>query len=228
MDSGIPKTSWWLQTKRVLLSPRATFSQIAEPFSYRDSVIYLVKTALLAAMLNALGLSLIFFVVAESFASILSAFIVLFGVLLTPLIAIAAGIPPEKVPSAVESFAASGGAQAALLTVKLAAFLFGGFFCTIISSTALQAGIAHLVARLLGCAGVFRATLAAYSLGSAAWLLCAVPVLNLLAPFYAAVLNIFGMRELQQLSALRATLAVMFALAVSTITLVVFLGLRSN
>ena len=228
MDSGIPRTSWWAQTKRVFHSPRATFAQMSAPFSYRDSVVYLVKTALLAAAINALVLSLLFFAVMESFASILSAFIVIFGVLLTPLISVAANISPEKVPAAVESFARNGGVQVALMTVKFASLLFVGFFCVIITSTCLQAGIAHLVARMLGCAFGFRATLAAYSFGGAAWLLCAIPILNLFALIYAIVLNIFAMRQLQQLSFGKAGLAVVVALAVSVIVTLILVGVRSS
>jgi hypothetical protein len=111
MESDISALSWWSLTKRVLFSPRDFFAQLQfqEPFSYQRSAIHLAKTALVVSLINALVITAIFYVVASSFSAILMAFTVLFGTLLTPLIAVAGNIPPEKVPGAVESFVKSGG-----------------------------------------------------------------------------------------------------------------------
>lgn len=222
MDSDIDTLSWWSLTTRVLFSPRAFFAQFQGPFSFRRSVVYLSQTALVVSLINTLVLTLVFYVVVAFFASILTAFTAIFGTLLTPLIAVVANIPPDKVPGAVESFARNSELQAGIMSARLGAFLFVGFFGTIVMSTCLQAGIAHGIARLLGCAGTFRATAAAYSFGSAAWMLSVIPIVNVFAPIYGAALDIFGMRHVHQLSSARATLTVVMAAAVPTIAFIVY------
>lgn len=210
-----------------MFSPLTFFAELPGTFSYQSSAVYLAKTALVVALINSLVLTLAFYVVVESFSSILTAFTVLFGTLLTPLIAVAANIPPDKVPAAVESFAKSGGLQVGILSAKLGAFLFVGYFGTIVMSTCLQSGIAHGIARLLGCTGSFRATAATYSFGSAAWMLSVIPLVNVLAPIYGFALDIFGIRSAHQVSGAKATLTVAAATAVSAITFIMMLGSNS-
>ncbi len=222
MDYNIQTLSWWSLTKRVLFSPRAFFAQLHEPFSYRSSVVYLAKSALIASLINTLALTLIFYVVMASFASIVTAFTVLFGILLTPLIAVAANIPPEKVPAAVESFARNGGLQVGIMSARLGAYLFLGYFGTIMMSTFLQAGIAHGIARLLGSAASFRATATAYSYGSAAWMLSVIPFVNVLTPIYGALLNIFGMRQVHRLSGPKAAFTIAMAATVPVIGFIIY------
>lgn len=204
MASDNKSSSWCSVTARILFSPRTFPAQLAEPFTYRKSVAYLAKTALAASLTYSLGLTVLFYVILASFASILTAFMAIIGTLLTPAIAVVANIPPEKVPAAIESFARSGGLQVAMISVKLGVFLLVGFFAAIMTSTCLQAVIAHGIARLLGCAGSFRATAAAYSFGSAAWMLSVIPVVNLFAPLYATALSVIGMRHAHQLSLAKA------------------------
>lgn len=224
MESEISALSWWSLTKRVLFSPRAFFAQLQlqEPFSYRRSLLHLAKTALVVSLLNTLVLTTIFYVIVASFSSILIAATVLFGTLLTPVIAVAGNIPPEKVPGVVESFAKSGGSQVAIFSVKLGVFLFAAYFGTIISSTCLQAGIAHCIARLLGCTGSFRSTAAVYSLGSAAWTLSLIPGVNAFAPIYGAALDIFGMQHGQGLTGAKASLAVAAAAAIPIVAFLLY------
>ncbi|MGD9679888.1 MAG: YIP1 family protein [Candidatus Obscuribacterales bacterium] len=214
MDSDNEKPSWWSQTKRVLFSPRSFFAHFPEPSDYRSSVIYLAKTALVVSLINSLVLTAIFYVVVDSFASILTAFMMIFGALLTPLIAVAANIQPDKVPGVIESLARNGGLEVRLLSAKIGAFLFVAYFGTVIISTCIQAGVAHGVARLMGSAHSFRATAAAYSFGSAAWMLSVVPVVSVAMPIYCAVLYIFGMQQAHKLSRAKAILAVLVAAAV--------------
>lgn len=227
MDSDNEKPSWWSTTKRVLFSPRSFFAQLPEPSDYRSSVIYLAKTALVVSLINALVLTAIFYVVVDSFASILTAFMMIFGTLLTPLIAVAANIQPDKVPAAIESLARNGGFEVRLLSAKIGAFLFVGHFCTIFVSTGIQAGVAHGVVRLMGSAHSFRTTAAAYSFGSAAWMLSVVPVVSMAMPIYCAVLYMFGMQHAHQLSRAKAVLTVVVAAAVPLFALVMYCG-RSN
>lgn len=222
MNSDIETLSWWKLTKHVLFSPRAFFAQSQGQLTYRSSVVYLAKTALVASLINTVLLTAIFYVVVASFASILTAFIAIFGTLLTPLIAVAANIAPDKVPGAVESFARNGELQAVMISVKLGAFLLAGYFGTIVISTCLQAGIAHGIARWLGRGGSFRATVAAYSFGSAAWMLSVVPLVNVIAPIYGAALNFFGMRHVHKLSSAQAMFTVALAAAVPAITFMLF------
>jgi hypothetical protein len=227
MDSDIETFSWWQQTRRVLFSPRAFFAQLQEPFSYRRSAVYLAKTAFVVSLINALALTLIFYVVVAFFASVLTAFTVILGTLLTPLIAVAANIPPDKVPGAVESFARNGAVEVGILSAKLGAYLFVGYFGGIMMSTCLQAGIAYGIARLLGGASSFRATVAAYSFGSAAWMLSVVPVVNVFAPIYGAILDIFGVRHVHRLSTAKTVLAVVTAAAIPVIAFIWYSS-RSN
>lgn len=218
MNPDIETLSWWTLTRRVLFSPRVFFARSQEQVSYRRSVVYLAKTALIASLINTLILTAVFYIVAASFTSILSAFIVLFGTLFTPLIAVIANIPLDKVPAAVESFARNGELQTGMLSAKLGGFLLVGYCGTIVISTCFQAGIAHGISRLFGGAGSFRSTAAAYSFGSAAWMLSFIPILNVIAPIYGAALNFFGMRQLHQLSGAQATFTVVLAAAVPALT----------
>ncbi|MBX9687130.1 MAG: YIP1 family protein [Candidatus Obscuribacterales bacterium] len=217
MDSEIQTDNWWKTTTRILFSPRTFFKQLQGPFSYRKSVTYLAKTALVASLVNTILLTLIFYLILASFASILSASTLLFGILLTPLIAVAANIPPEKVPTLLESFARNGGIQVAIMSARFGAFLFLGYFGTITIGTIIQAGIAHGIARLFGSAAGFRVTATIYSYGSAAWMLSVIPIVNLLSSFYAAVLIFFGMRQLHELSGVKAIFALVMAAAVPLI-----------
>lgn len=227
MDSDNEKPSWWWQTKRVLFSPRSFFAQTPEPSDYRSSVIFLAKTALVVSLINALVLTAIFYVVVDSFASILTAFMMIFGTLLTPLIAVAANIGPDKVPGAIEALARNGGFEVRMLAARVGAFLFVAYFGSIIAFTFIQAGVAHGVARLMGSVCSFRATAAVYSFGSAAWMLSIVPVVSLAMPIYCAVLCFFGMQHAHQLSRARAILSVAVAAAVPAIAFVICCG-RSN
>ncbi len=222
MDSQIETSSWWSTTRRILLSPRAFFAQLQEPFNFRKSLVYLTKTALIVAAINTLILTTIFFVVFSSFASILSAFTVIAGVLMTPLIAVAANISPDKVPAAIESIARNGELQVAMISARVGAFIFLGYFATIMMSTCIQSVIAHGFARLLGCAGGFRATAAVYSFAGAAWLLSVIPIVNLFTPVYGAVLNAFGIRHVHQLSSARASFAIALSIAVPVIGCILF------
>lgn len=185
-------------------------------------MVYLAKTAFVVSLINSLVLTLIFYVIASSLASILGAFIVVFGTLLTPLIAVAENLPPEKVPAAVAAFAKDGSLQVLALSAKLGAIFFIGNFCTIIGSTCAQVGIAHGMARLLGSTASFRATAAAYTFASAAWTLTSIPILNFIAPIYGAVLDVIAMRHLHQLSLGKAITAVAIAAVVPLIVLIFF------
>lgn len=225
MNSDIENVSWWKLTTRILFSPRAFFAQSQGQLSYRSSVVYLAKTALVTSLINTLLLTAIFYVVVASFASILIAFTAIFGILLTPLIAVAANITPDKVPAAVESFARNAELDAVMISVRLGVFLLVGYFGTIVTSTCLQAGLAHGIARLLGCTGSFRATAAAYSFGSAAWMLSVVPILNVIAPIYGIALNFFGMRQVHELSRTQAMFTVALAATIPTITLMLCSGM---
>lgn len=219
---SINALSWLEQTKTVLFAPREFFEQLREQSSYRRSVVYLAKTAFIASLINALVLTLMFYLLASAFASILSAFVVVFGILLTPLIAVAANLPPDKVPGAVAAFAKDGGIQVLILSAKLGAFFFVGNFCTIIASTCLVAGIAHAITRLLGSTIGFRATATAYSFASAAWMLSSIPVVNLITPIYGVVLDIIAMRQLHSLSRAKAIAAVAIAAVIPGIGLIAF------
>ncbi|MBY0548409.1 MAG: YIP1 family protein [Candidatus Obscuribacterales bacterium] len=218
MNSHIETPSWWQLTTRILFSPRAFFAESTGKLGYCVSMVYLAKTALIASLINTLLLTTIFYAVVASFASILTAFTAILGTLLTPLIAVAANIPPDKVPGAIESFARNGEFHTIMISVKFGAILLVGYFGTIVISTCLQAGIAHLIARLLGSTGSFRATAAAYSFGSAAWMLSVIPLLNVIAPVYGAALNFYGMRNVHQLSSAQTTLTVGLAVAVPLVT----------
>ncbi len=219
--TSINSLSWLEQTKSVLFTPREFFEQLREQCSYRRSVVYLAKTALIASLINAFILTLMFYLLASAFASILSAFVVVFGILLTPLIAVAANVPPDKVPGAVAAFAKDGNMQVFILSAKLGAFLFVGNFCTIIASTCLLAGIAHAITRLLGSTVGFRATAAAYSFASAAWALSSIPVVNLITPIYGVVLDIIAIRQLHALSRAKAIAAVAIAAVIPVIALTI-------
>lgn len=228
MDSDTEKPSWWSLTKRVLFTPRSFFAHLTDLLSsYRTSVVYLAKTALVASLINALVLAVIFYLVVSAFASILTAFMSIFGILLTPLIAVAANIPPDQVPAAIESIARRGDLEVCMLSARFGAFLFVAYFGIIVTATCIQAGVAHGVAHLLGSARSFRETAAAYSFGSAAWLLSVVPVLNAVAPIYCAVLCIFGMQHVHQLSRTRATLTVVVAAAVPVIAFLIYWGVSN-
>lgn len=213
MNSDLKTLSWWTLTRRVLFSPRAFFAQSQGQFSYRHCAVYLAKTAVVASLLNTLIITVVFYVVAAAFTSILTAIIVLFGTLFTPLIAVVANMPLDKVPAAVESFAKNGELQTGILSAKLGVFLLVGYFGAIVISTCIQAGTAHGIARLFGCAGSFRATAVAYSFSSAAWMLSAIPIVNVFAPIYGAALNFFGMRQVHQLSRSQAVFTVALAAA---------------
>ena len=103
--TSIDTTSWWTLSKRVLLSPVSFFAQWPGNVSFKTSSLYLVKTALITALLHALVWAVIFYVIAACFLSVMSAFVAIFGVLLTPVIAVAANIPPDKVVDHVSQFA---------------------------------------------------------------------------------------------------------------------------
>lgn len=223
MNSHIQTLSWWSQTRSVIFSPRAFFAKLEEPCSYRHSLVYLAKTALAASFINTLVITTTFYIVASSFASILSAFILIFGVLLTPLIAVAANISPEKVPSLIESFTRIGEVQIAITSARLGVLLLAGFFGTIVTSTCLQAAIAHSIARLLGSNSNFRATASVISYGSAAWMLSTIPFLSVCAPVYAAVLNILGMKSAHKLNTARATFIIAIASAMPVIGAILYL-----
>ena len=131
-------------------------------------------------------------------------------------------MPPEKVPAAVESFARGGGMQVLILSAKLGGFLLFVNFSSAVASTCLQAGISHLIARLLGSRDTFRATAAAYAYGSAAWMLSIIPIISPLAPIYGAVLDIIAMQRLHQLSLLRAIVAVTTGVAIPIFALMCY------
>lgn len=227
MESDFKSLPWWALTKRILFSPRVFFAQTFEAMSYRSSLIYLAKTTLLVSLISALILSIIFYVIVASFTSILSAFVLVFGILITPLLAVAMNIPPEKVPAALESFARNGDLQVATTSIRLAAFLFVAYLGCIFTGTFVQAGIAHGVARLLGSRASFRATVCVYSLGSAAYLLSIIPLVSFCAPFYAAVLIALGLRSAHNLSIPKATLATITAWGLPILCLMIF-AFQSN
>lgn len=229
MDFEVQTLSWYSLTLRILFSPRAFFSHLSAPLSYRVSLIYLAKTSLLTSSLITLLVTVSFFVVMECFASMLAAFAAIFGVLFSPLISIAANIPLEQVPAAITSFANNGSAQVGLMAIRLGAFLLPACFLAIVMSTFVQAGISHGVARLLGSVASFKATVAAYSFASAAWVLSVVPIVNVIAPLYGAYLNAAGMRSLHGLSTVKAIFAIILAISFSIIcTLVIIGGKTSN
>lgn len=169
---------------------------------------------------------LLFYLIASAFASILSAFVVTFGVLLTPLIAVATNLPPDKVPGAVAALAKNGSIELLILSAKLGLFFFIANFCTISVSTVLQALIAHGITRLLGSTKSFRATAASYAFADAAWTLSCIPVVNLITPIYGAILDIIAMRHLHQLSLAKAIGAVATAAIIYVIGLIIILGCR--
>lgn len=218
------RSSWWSVTTGVLFSPQTFFRELEEPSNYRSSVAYLAKTVFAATLINTIILTLLFYVILSSFVSIISAFIAIFGIVLTPLISVAANIPPEKVPEAVASYASNGGLQVAMLSARFGAILLLGQFGSIMICTCLQAGFAHAIARLLGSAGSFRATMSAYSFSSAAWMLSVVPIVNLFAPFYCAVLCTSGMRYAHQVSTGKAALATLLAAAIQVIGFIIIIS----
>lgn len=145
---------------------------------------------------------------------------VIVGTLLTPLIAVAANLPPEKVPGAVAAIAKDGGIQVIILTAKLGVLFFVGNSCTIIASRCLLAGIAHGIIRLLGSTRSFRTTAASYAYASAAWTLSTIPIVNLLSPVYGAVLDVIAMRRLHESTYTRAISAVAIAAVIPVIALI--------
>ncbi|MBX9573488.1 MAG: YIP1 family protein [Candidatus Obscuribacterales bacterium] len=203
-----------------MFTPQAFFKQLRGQYCYRDSMLYLAKTSFVVSAVNALLVTLVFYVLASSFVSILSTFMVIVGTLLTPLIAVAANLPPEKVPGAVAALAKDGGTQVLILSAKLLILFFISNCCTIIASTCLLAGISHGITRLLGGPGSFRATAASYAFASAAWTLSSIPVVNLLAPIYGAVLDIIAMRELHEISRAKAITAVTISALIPLIALI--------
>lgn len=229
MDFDIQTLSWRSLTSRILFSPRAFFSHLSAPLNYRESLIYLAKTAALTSLVATLAVSVLSFIVFGLFASLLAAFSMILGILFAPLISIAANIPLERVPTELASFANNSWLQALLMSVRLAAHILPRCFLAIVLSTFLQAGISHGVARILGSKGSFSATVTAYCLGSAVWLISVVPILNIIFPLYGAYLNVAGMRSLHGLSTAKAVFAIILAISFSIIcTLVIIGGKTSN
>lgn len=215
----IEKRSMWSIATAVVFHPKTFLAARPEPFSFRASAAFLVKIALAVSLINALLFTAIFYVVTASFIDVVNAFIAIFGTLLTPLIAVAANIPPETVPQAVAAMAKNGGAGVSVFAAKLGAVLFAGNFVVIVLGTTVQTGIAHVVTRLLGGSGSFRATASAYCLGSVAFVLTVVPLVNLITPLYAGLLYMFGVRQWHQLSTPKATVVVFTAASVPLIAL---------
>lgn len=219
---AIDAVSWLATTRSVLFAPRVFFEQLRGQDSLRSSVVYLLKTAFAVSLINAVVLAVMFYVLVSAFTSIFSALIVVVGTLLTPLIAVAANMSPEKVPAAVANFAKDGGLLVPIISAKLGVLLFAGQFCTIIASTSIHAGVAHGIARLLGSSRTFSFTAAAYAFSSAAWMLSIIPAVNLIAPVYGAVLDVIAMRLVHQLSIAKATVAVILAVVAPAVVCILY------
>jgi hypothetical protein len=228
MSAPARPDSWLSLTRSVLFGPTLFFSNLPPAVGYQTTALYLGKTALVISLVHAIVISAVFYCVVTSFASILAAFIAIFGVLLTPVIAVAGNIPPEQVPAAIAEFSKGGGTQILALTAKLGLFIFLSLFMLTFIGTAALGSIAYAGARALGGKGSAADTASACAYGSAAWLLTLVPVVNAFAPIYTATLGFVGIKSVHKLSTIKALAVVAFAALVPTIAIVIYCTLTSH
>ena len=70
------------------------------------------------------------------------------------------------------------------------------------------AGIAYGLSKGMGAKGTFEATFKVYAYASCMLIVSAIPLLNLIAIFWTAALNFYGLREVQQLGTFRTAVII--------------------
>lgn len=79
------------------------------------------------------------------------------------------------------------------------------------------AGVAFGLARAMGGKGTYEATFKVYAYASCLSILSAVPLANLLAIFWGAALNFYGLKEVQQVGTLRTATIILLTSMLMTV-----------